>query len=181
MTVAVGSRVYSVQGLRWELSGCPEDPDWLANVCCGLAELGISVVMGHARRDASGWWRAHIDVDVAQARVDPETVDVASLASECPDSRDSASLRLTALDLGRREDGLLVLQLAARDELGLLGRLLHELSTLRLQPVEVAITTRTGVAHDRLVLATSGGEVPSSELQTLLSHVLSGHLEPGRP
>jgi hypothetical protein len=181
MTVAVGARVYSVQGLRWELWGRPEGPDWLANVCSGLAELGICVVMGHALRDAAGTWRAHLDVDVSRALVDPETVDVASLAVDRPAPRDAAPLRLTALDLGRREDGLLVVQLAAPDELGFLGRLLHELAVLKLHPVEVAITTRTGVAHDRLVLAAGGTDVPSSELQALLSHVLSGFLVPGRP
>jgi len=181
MTVAVGSRVYSVQGLRWELAGRPEHPDWLTHVCSGLAELGISVVTGHAACDGEGRWRAHLDVDVSRALVDPESVDVASLAEPRPWAGGSAPLRLTALDVGRREDGLLLLQVTAPDELGLLGRLLRELSALKLHPVEVAVSTRTGVAHDRLVLGASSGGVPSSELQTLLGHVLSGHLQPGRP
>lgn len=181
MTVAVGSRVYSVQGLRWELSGRTEDADWLANVCCGLARLGISVMTGHAARDAEGSWRAHLDVDVSRAIVDPETVDVAGLAGDCPPHPDGAPLRLTALDIGRRDDGLLVVQLAAPDELGFLGRLLRELADLELHPVEVAVSTRTGVAHDRLVLSATGGEAPSSEVHALLAHVLSSHLLPGRP
>jgi hypothetical protein len=180
MTVAVGSRVYSVQGLRWELAGLPEHPDWLANVCCGLAGLGISVVTGHATHDAGGWWRAHLDVDVTRALVDPESVDVAALEAERQPARSTEPLRLTALDVARREDGLLVVQLAAPDELGFLGRLLRELATLKLHPFEVAVSTRTGVAHDRLVLSAAGGQAPSAEVQALLSHVLSGFLAPAR-
>lgn len=176
MPVAVGSRVYSVQGLRWELHGVPDDPHWFAHVCSGLSDLGISVVTGHACRHDDGTWLAHVDVDVAGAVLPPESLDVAALAAPRPRPRDLAWLTLTSAQVNRREDGLLVVEVTAGDELGLLGRLLRRVSMLGLEPVEVSAATRTGIAHDRLVLTGPGGGVPGGGLAVQLEQVLRDFL-----
>jgi hypothetical protein len=50
MPVAVAPPVQSVNGLRWQLSGRPEHPHWLASLCTGLSELGIGVVAASSER-----------------------------------------------------------------------------------------------------------------------------------
>jgi hypothetical protein len=180
MPVAVGSRVFLVQGLRWELSGTPDHPHWLANVCTGLAELGIEVVGGHAAREASGAWVAHLDVDLSDAVVDGESIDVAALAVARPWPVDLDALRLRTADLARRGDGLLVLQLTGADKTGFLGQLLRDVAGLDLDPVEVAGTTRTGVVHLRLVLSGADDAVPSEEQRSGLEDVLRRYLGRGR-
>ena len=176
MPVAIGSRVVSAHGLRWDLSGRFDHPHWLAHVCSGLADLGISVVTGRAVRRSTGIWDAHLDVDTADALIAPEDVDLAALAVAPERPRESAALGLTAVAVSRRPDGFLVVEVSAADELGFLGRLLRRVSLLTLHPVEVSVATRDGVVDDRLVLSGIGSTVPSDEIGALLEHVLAGLL-----
>jgi hypothetical protein len=166
----------SPHGLRWELSGRFEHPHWLAHLCTGLADIGISVVTGHAVRRTTGIWDAQLEVDVTGSAVAPEEVDLVALAAEPPRSREPAPLRLASVEVSRREDGYLVVRVSAVDELGFLSRLLRRVSLLTLHPVEVTVATRAGVVDDRLVLSGIGSHVPSEEIHELLVHVLTGLL-----
>jgi hypothetical protein len=174
MPVAVAPPVYSVKGLRWELSGQPEHPHWLASVCTGLSELGIDVTAGHALREPGGTWRAHLDVDVSAALVVPDDVDVAALAAQRPQPGDTASMRLSAVDVRRRADGFLLVEVEAPDETGFLGRLLRRVSLLGLYPLEVSVATHGGVVHDRLVLSGIGVTIPSEDVAITVEQVLLG-------
>lgn len=180
MPVAVGSRVFLVQGLRWELSGTPDHPHWLANVCTSLSELGIDVVGGHAVREPSGSWVAHVDVDLSDAVVDGESLDVAAMAAERPWPVHLEPLKLRSVDLRRRDDGRVELQLSGVRERGFLGRLLRDMAHLDLDPVELAGTTRTGVVQLRLVLAGADDGAPSVAQAEQLESLLLGYLVPGR-
>lgn len=176
MPVAVAPPIYSVKGLRWELSGQPEHPHWLASVCTGLSELGIGVVAGHALREPGGTWRAHLDVDVSAALVVPDDVDVAALAARPLQPGDHTALRLSAVEVRRRADGFLLIEVAAPDETGFLGRLLRRVSLLGLYPLEVSVATQDGVVHDRLVLSGIGVTVPSDDVAVTVEQVLLGLL-----
>jgi hypothetical protein len=180
MPVAVGSRVFLVQGLRWELCGTPDHPHWLANVCTGLSELGIDVVGGHAVREPSGSWVAHVDVDLSDCLVDGESIDVAALAAERQWPVNLDPLRLRSVDVRRRDDGSLELQLTGATERGFLGRLLRDVAHLALDPVELAGSTRTGVVQLRVVLTGAEGAAPSRAQVELLESLLLGYLVPGR-
>ena len=176
MPVAVAPPVYSVKGLRWELSGRPEHPHWLASVCTGLSEVGIGVVAGHALREPGGTWLAHLDVDVSAALVVPDGVDVAALAAQPPPPGDPASLQLSAVDVRRRADGFLLVEVVAPDETGFLGRLLRRVALLGLYPLEVSVATQDGVVHDRLLLSGIGVTVPSDDVAVTVEQVLMGLL-----
>lgn len=176
MPVAIESRVVSAHGLRWDLSGRFEHPHWLGHVCSGLADVGISVVTGHAVRREAGTWKAHLDVDVSQSLVPPDQVDLAVLAAATARSRDLVPLRLAAVSVSRRTDGFLQVDVSAADELGFLGRLLRRVALLGLHPTEVTVSTRDGVVHDRFVLAGIGLTVPSDQIAALLEQVLTGLL-----
>jgi hypothetical protein len=164
----------STHSLRWDLSGRFEHPHWLAHVSGGLADLGISVVTGHAVRRVAGSWEAYLVVDVSGSVVPASDVDVAALAAAPPGPQRAVPLRLSAVSVRRRPDGFLEVEVSAVDELGFLGRLLRRVALLGLHPVEVTVATRNGVVHDRLVLAGIGSKVPSEEIAALVEQVLDG-------
>ena len=46
---------------RWELSGSFRHPHWLAFLSTALADVGISVVQGHAARGERGVWEGYLE------------------------------------------------------------------------------------------------------------------------
>jgi hypothetical protein len=161
---------------RWDLSGRYQHPHWLAHVCSGLTDRGISVMAGRAARRAAGEWDAHLDVDLSGAVVPTLPEDVHALAAPTRRRNDRVELRLASVRLARLADGFLALDVTAPDELGFLGRLLRRVSLLSLYPVEVQVATHGGTVHDRLVLAGIGSSRPSEDIGEVLEQVLRGHL-----
>jgi hypothetical protein len=161
---------------RWDLSGTYDHPHWLAHVCSGLADRGVSVIAGQAVRRAGGTWDAHLDVDTSRAVVPVAEADVASIAGGARIGRDLVDLRLASAAVTRLPDLMLQVDVSAADELGFLGRLLRRVSLYGLYPSEVRVSTSDGVVHDRLVLTGIGASIPNEGVAQQLADVLSARV-----
>ena len=161
---------------RWDLSGTYDHPHWLAHVCSGLGDRGVSVVAGQAVRRAAGAWDAHLDVDTSRAIVPVDEIDVSAIAGGARVGRDVVQLQLMSVEVTRLPDLMLQVDVSARDELGFLGRLLRRVSLYGLYPSEVGVSTGDGVVHDRLVLTGMGASIPNEAVAQQLSDVLSAHV-----
>ena len=168
----------SLTTTRWDLSGTYDHPHWLAHVCSGLGDRGISVVGGRAVRGAAGAWDAYLDVDTSGAIVPVEEVDVAAIAAGARAGRDPVPLRLTSVEVTRRPDLMLQVDVSAADEIGFLGRLLLRVSLYGLYPSEVEVSTGDGVVRDRVVLTGMGAAIPNETVAQQLSDLLSARVFP---
>jgi hypothetical protein len=149
-------------------------PYWADALSLGLSDLGISILRGFARQDASGRWIADFVLSPGPTSPAPSSLDFLSLASRPPADRDAGRLVLShyALDGGPDVGPSLYLEVRGPDRLGFLGSLLHALAGLDLSPREMLITTRDGEAFDRFFLKTTSGAVPSQEVRHVLEAAL---------
>jgi hypothetical protein len=149
-------------------------PYWADALSLGLSDLGISILRGFARQDASGRWIADFVLSPGAASPAPSSLDFVALASRVPVAREAGSLVLShyALDGGPDVGPTLYLEVRGPDRLGFLGTLLHALAGLDLSPREMLISTRDGEAFDRFFLKTTSGAVPSQEVRHVLEAVL---------
>lgn len=146
---------------------------WLGNFTRGATEEGLDIVRGRARRSAPRFWTAELEIR-STSQFELERADFLSLARTPSDAPTPQELELVSFDLGRSSErpGMLELQVRARDRVGFLASLLEHLAGFVLFPDEVVIDTLQGEAHDRLVLTSVGGEVPTPELEQSLRQAL---------
>lgn len=159
-------------------------PAWMAGLCAGLAERGVSI----ARVDATatdGWWRADLVLHVPED-LDPAQLPYAELLEITPELS-ASGLRIDRYRMSESADhgGTLRLELDAHDSLGLLGRVLSFLAMLSLFPVSMRIETRDGRAFDRFWLSGVGRAAPTQQTRALLQRMLAasagGQPEPPAP
>jgi hypothetical protein len=153
-------------------------PAWMAGLCGGLAERRVSIDRAHATRAGDGSWLAELDISPPYG-IDAARIPYVELAdSERTD--DSGELRLKSFQLDESPDhgGTLKLAFAAKDSLGLLGRMLGLLAMLGLFPVAMRIETHQGHARDVLWLSGLGRSLPSAQARQSLERVLSSGLHP---
>lgn len=147
-------------------------PAWMAGLCAGLSERGVSI----ARVDATakdGWWRSDLWLHVP-ADLDPAQIPYAELIEITPELQ-ASDLRIERYRMAESADhgGTLRLELDARDSLGLLGRVLSFLAMLSLFPVSMRIETRDGRAFDRFWLSGVGRAAPTQQTRALLQRMLA--------
>jgi hypothetical protein len=111
-------------------------PQWLANLCRGLAERKLSIDRAHALRARNLSWLAELHVTALPGAPNPTNLPYIAL-TERNDDADTPPLSLSHYELVESADhgGTLRLTLEADDTLGLLGALLAQLALLVLAPI----------------------------------------------
>ena len=144
-------------------------PYWADAFSLGLARTGISIRRGFARQDGEGRWIADFLLAPGKDAPDPSSMDLLTLALGGSAS-DGGPIVLShyALDGGPDVGPSLYLEVHGPDRLGFLGSLLRALARLELSPREMLISTSDGEAHDRFLLKTVTGAVPSEATRRLL-------------
>jgi hypothetical protein len=172
-----GHRVFAKTGRLYSVRlWGPLHPLWADRFTRGLSNMGISILNGFARQEASGSWGAEFLVTPMPGATDPEAVDYVSLTLEPPPPH-APPLVLDgyAVDGSPERGGLLYLEVRGPDRVGFLGSLLQTLSGLRLVPREMWVATRDGEACDRFLLSSSDGSLPGDETRRALEEALYTH------
>lgn len=169
----VSSRV-GPEGLWWvEIAGYLP-VGWLGSLSFGVAQAGLSIVRGRARRTERRRWEVQLEIDPRGTTQDPAHIDYLALAA-VPRGQAPSPIVIDSYDIQRHPNGRsLVLDFEGVDQVGFLGSLLDRLTGLLLFPVELEIETIGTRAVDRLCLQALGGRTPSVEAETMLAALLDG-------
>jgi uncharacterized protein (TIGR02265 family) len=147
-------------------------PAWMAGLCAGLAERGVSIQRVEATAK-DGWWHADLQLD-PPPEVDPSQIPYAELIDITPELQASnLSIERYRLSDSPEHGGTLRLEIDARDSLGLLGQVLSFLAMLSLFPVAMRVETRDGRAYDRFWLSGVGRAAPTQQSRALLKRMLA--------
>jgi len=151
-------------------------PLWADRFTRGLSATGISILNGFARLEATGSWGAEFLVTPVSEDADPEAIDYVSLTRDPPPPH-APPLVLDgfAVDGSPERGGFLYLEVRGPDRVGFLGSLLRILSELGLVPREMWISTRSGEACDRFLLAASDGSSPGDDKRQALELALDAY------
>jgi hypothetical protein len=154
-------------------------PLWADRFTRGLSAMGISILNGFARLEASGSWGAEFLVTPVSEGANPETIDYVSLTQEPPPPH-APPLVLDGFDVDGSPErgGFLYLEVRGPDRVGFLGSLLRILSELGLVPREMWVATRCGEACDRFLLSASDGRSPGDEARLALEGALDAYRQP---
>jgi hypothetical protein len=154
----------------------PLHPLWADRFTRGLSNVGVSILNGFARREASGSWGAEFLVTPVSGGASPETIDYVALTREPPPPH-APPLVLDGFDVDGSPErgGFLYLEVRGPDRVGFLGSLLQILSTQSLAPREMWVATRFGEACDRFLLAGSDGHSPNDDERQALEAALDAH------
>jgi hypothetical protein len=141
---------------------------WADRFTRGLSHLGISILNGFARQEASGSWGAEFLVMPMPGGANPETLD-------------SPSLLLDAfhIDNSPERGGFVYLEVRGPDRVGFLGSLLRILGEHGLVPREMWVATRYGEACDRFLLTAPDGRSPADETRYALELALDSYRQRG--
>ena len=153
-------------------------PYWADAFSLGLARARISIRRGFARQDGEGRWIADFLLAPGTGAPEPSSLDFLSLVLGGSGAEDGGPIVLSdyALDGGPDVGPSLYLEVHGPDRLGFLGSLLHALARLELSPREMLISTSDGEAHDRFLLKTVTGAVPSDATRRVLQRALDAAL-----
>lgn len=159
-----------------KIKGLFIQPHWMVFLFSGLSEKQISVVEGQAK-SAVHIWDSHFKLDFRRSVATPNSIDYLALAGRrhiTPVANHGALPRLDSFYLRRRPDSSLEMRLSAPDEIGFLGRLLGEVSSLALYPTEMVIKTVSMQIQDSIAFRGIGGAPPSETIELALETLLSG-------
>lgn len=147
--------------------------NWLGQLGAALSRRGIGIVDVDAVREASGHWRALVQLRAPRGS-EAEHLDYFALASEhAPDSSDPTRPRLEYFELTRLSSGMLELRVEGRDELGFLSALFARLAFLGLFADRIHAKTHADRIDDVLLLRGVGGGAPSEGIEKSLANTLS--------
>lgn len=153
---------------------------WMGTLSLGIAEAGLSIERGTARRIDRRRWETELELNSSLPGRKLAAPDYLLLASRRLHHVPRAIV-IEAYTIDRHpERGTLVLDLKGVDCVGFLGSLLDRLAGLLLFPVEMEIETVGSHAVDRLCLQALGGKPPSLEAEQVLAELLEG-LRPSAP
>lgn len=153
---------------------------WMGALSLGIAEAGLSIERGTARRIDRRRWETELELNSSLPGRKLAAPDYLLLASRRLHHVPRAIV-IEAYTIDRHpERGTLVLDLKGVDCVGFLGSLLDRLAGLLLFPVEMEIETVESHAVDRLCLQALGGKPPSLEAEQVLAELLEG-LRPSAP
>lgn len=158
----------------------PLHPLWADRFTRGLSHLGISILNGFARQEASGSWGAEFLVMPMPGGANPETLDYIALTEALPPP-DPPSLLLDAfhIDNSPERGGFVYLEVRGPDRVGFLGSLLRILGEQGLVPREMWVATRYGEACDRFLLTAPDGRSPGDETRYALELALDSYRQRG--
>ncbi|MDJ0786227.1 MAG: hypothetical protein QNK05_05430 [Myxococcota bacterium] len=148
---------------------------WAGDLTSGIADAGLSVERGFARRGAGSAWIAAFVLSRTESSADPLLLDYLALAASGRHRRSQPP----DLDVSRHRilpgpDGCAQLEVSAPDRPGFLAGLLERLSFLRLEPAELEIRTEGGRVADRLLIRARDGGPPSAAVLRILSEAMDG-------
>ena len=154
----------------------PLHPLWADRFTRGLSHLGISILNGFARQEASGSWGAEFLVMPMPGGANPETLDYIALTETLPPP-DAPSLLLDDfhIDNSPERGGFVYLEVRGPDRVGFLGSLLRILGEQGLVPREMWVATRYGEACDRFLLTAPDGRSPGDETRYALELALDSY------
>ena len=149
---------------------------WLAALCSGLARRNLSIHTAHARLAHDGSWIAELTVIPLDSTVDVMGLPYLSMAqndeqTECDEALLDAYTLVETSDHG----GTLLLELRAKDTVGLLGKLLKLGRKAGLYVIEMHIETHDEQAKDSLWLSIDGAG-PLDAARTTLDALLRARL-----
>ncbi len=151
-------------------------PTWAGHFSSGLSENRISIIRGAARK-VNVFWHAEFEVIPARFAPDPKGIDFLELALS---DNDTAPQRIIidefTLAKPNGENGALLLEVKASDQLGFLGGLLSHLAFCSVFPEEMVIETDNGRISDRFWLRGFGGITPSESAAANLKKKLESFI-----
>jgi len=158
----------------------PLHPLWADRFTRGLSHLGISILNGFARQEASGSWGAEFLVMPMPGGANPETLDYIALTETLPPP-DAPSLLLDDfhIDNSPERGGFVYLEVRGPDRVGFLGSLLRILGEQGLVPREMWVATRYGEACDRFLLTAPDGHSPGDDTRYALELALDSYRQRG--
>jgi hypothetical protein len=175
MSADPGFAVRRCPGGRYELSlGGRFHPGWSGSLANGLAQHGISIVRGFARKTEALRWQACFELEPRADGDSPLALDYLELASRPLPARARTRLGLDRYELraSAARAGSIEVRVEGPDQVGFLGALLKRFAFLALFPEEMAIDTREGRVHDAFWLKGIGRTVPSDEARGALGRGL---------
>jgi hypothetical protein len=142
-------------------------PSWSGGLAEGLADAGLSLMSGFARKIGPMRWLAEFELDCKEARQEPLALDYLELAArtQAPAGRRPIVLHSYTLAPSEKHGGSLYLEIGGSDRVGFLGSLLTGFAFLSLFPEEMKIATRAGTVHDRFFLTGIGRTSPPAHAQ----------------
>jgi hypothetical protein len=166
-------RHHSRCGFRLTVWG-PLPEAWAAALGVGLAEAGIRVVRGLARRVEGRAWLAEFELEALDDSDEPVLLDYLALTRAPIDELAPPLISIAGhhSSLTARHGGSLYLEVRARDRLGFLGGLLAPIARLGLAPEELEIDTLGAPVLDRFFLKQRSGGPPSAEQRRALGALL---------
>jgi hypothetical protein len=152
-------------------------PNWIANLSTGLANNRISINSGTPKKIKT-LWQADFELAATSATINMNRIDFLAFAKNCADTNSPDNISLTEFALGdpNKNDGALLLELKAADQIGFLSSLLNRLAFYSLFPDAMIIETIGGRIHDRFWIKGVGGNIPSKTVIGTLKHKLEGYL-----
>ena len=152
-------------------------PGWIGSFTGRLADRGLNITGGEARKVTPAVWQAVFEFEAA-AGVDVAKIDFLELADSSLDRTPPKAIRLDDFRVVANQDGCLSVHISGRDQLGLLSSLLKKFHLYMLFPNEVTVATTAGRVTDFFRLRGVGGISPSREamaaLETALRSMVDG-------
>jgi len=140
-------------------------PSWSGSLAEGLADAGLSLISGFARKIGPMRWLAEFELDGRAATQDPLALDYLELSARSQTSSDRRPIALHsyAVASSEKHGGSLYLEITGSDRVGFLGSLLTGFAFLSLFPEEMRIATHAGTVHDRFFLTGIGRTAPKAQ------------------
>ena len=144
-----------------------------------LSHLGISILNGFARQEASGSWGAEFLV-MPMPGGPTRVFDYVALTEALPPP-DAPTLLLDAfhIDNSPERGGFVYLEVRGPDRVGFLGSLLRIPRRARPSCAEMWVATRYGEACDRFLLTAPDGRSPGEETRYALELALDSYRQRG--
>ncbi len=151
-------------------------PGAVASLADALADAGIRLVRGFARRSATLRAMAEFELEQSGDARDPLGLDVLAIVARDPPAHVGRlpALEVERLALSPKHGGSIELELAAPDGLRVLGSLLTSIAALALFPEELHLDTRESRLRLRLFLVGVGRSAPDASLVAALGQRLRG-------
>jgi hypothetical protein len=142
-------------------------PSWSGSLAEGLADSGLSLISGFARKIGPMRWLAEFELDCKDAKQDPLALDYLELSARTQPSpgRRPIVLHSYTVAASEKHGGSLFLEIDGSDRVGFLGSLLTGFALLSLFPEEMKIATHGGTVHDRFFLTGIGRTAPPAQAQ----------------
>lgn len=162
-------------------------PGWSGSLANGLAQHGIGIVRGFARKLEGLRWEACFELEPTPCGDDPLVLDYRELASRPLQAGARLRVRLDGFELrtSAAHGGCIELRVEGADQVGFLGAMLKRFAFLALFPEAMAIDTTDGRVRDVFWLRGIGRTVPSDESRGALGRALrrleAPETRPGKP